>query len=76
MLNITAMIARLIINGFLHVVRIRKDSNKEQRTARVHEAKTDMPVAVLTEVERNKFKEEATGKMYQLDPMTRVIMGV
>lgn len=66
------MIGQMIIDGLLHIVHIRKDSNKEQRTARVHVAATNEPVAVLTEVDKNKFKNTASNETYNLNPMTRV----
>lgn len=69
--NITTMIVRLLIDGMLHLVHIRKDSNKEQRTARVHEATTNQPVSVMTEIEKNRFKDEVNNKVYNLNPMTR-----
>lgn len=71
MQNITAMIGKLFIDGLLHLVHIRKDSNKEQRVARVHEAKNNQPVSVMTEIEKNKFKDEVNNKVYNLNPMTR-----
>lgn len=62
----------MIIDGILHIVHVRRDSNKPSRTARVHTI-TNEPVAVLNEVEDNKFRDDVSNKTYTLNPMTRVI---
>jgi len=46
------------------------------RVIRVYENNNQVPEKILTEVEHNKFKDEAENKVYTLNPMTRVIVGV
>lgn len=57
------------------MVQIRKDSNKSKSVARVHTV-TGEPIQLLKEVGENKFIDEIEHKVYQLNPMTRVVVGV
>lgn len=70
----TIMNASIIIKGILHKVVINTYSNK-RKTARIHKV-TNEPVTVLTEVGNNKFIDTVENKVYQLNPMTRVLIGV
>ena len=46
------------------------------RVIRVYDKPGNPPEKIMTEVEHNKFKDEIENKIYTLDPMTRIPMGV
>jgi hypothetical protein len=70
------MKASMIMNGLIHLVFVRKDSNSDRAVARVHTVANE-PVSVLKETKtRNEFLDEVHNKRYKLNPMTSVLVGI
>jgi hypothetical protein len=60
------MITKLLLEGALKIVSIRKDSNKTKRVAQVYSPREAAPELILKETEPNMFKDMVNGILFKL----------
>lgn len=68
------MITKLLLEGALKIVSIRKDSNKAKRVAQVYSPREATPELILKETEPNMFKDMVNNVLFKLtnEGMVRV----
>lgn len=68
------MITKLLLEGALKIVSIRKDSNKTKRIAQVYSPREATPELILKETEPNMFKDMVNNVLFKLtnEGMVRV----
>lgn len=60
------MITRLIVDGLLKLVSVRKDEHSSKRIARVYDPACQIPEGVIVEKENNIFYDEVNNRIFKL----------